>query len=127
LSAVPSSCSKVILIVEDEEDTRELLKEILQERGFPVATAGDGVAALEFLAASQAVCLVLLDLVMPRLDGFGVIEALGGDPKLARIPVCITTSSPEAAPKGFPLLPKPVDLLRLFAVIETYCGPGAPS
>ena len=127
MSATPVTCPSVILIVEDEEDTRELLKEILEDRGFQVATAVDGVAALEFLAAGKAVCMVLLDLVMPRLNGFRVIEALSADPALARIPVCITTSSPESAPPGFPLLRKPVDISRLFAIVESYCGPGAPT
>ncbi|MEO7034704.1 MAG: response regulator [Polyangiaceae bacterium] len=114
-------CSGVVVLVEDDEDTRELLRVVLERRGYRVATAADGVEGLDLLRATSAVCFVLLDLFMPRMDGFGVLRAIASDPKLADLPLCLSTSAPDAAPKGVACLPKPIDLARLFAMIDLHC------
>jgi CheY-like chemotaxis protein len=75
------------VIVEDEVDARELLQEVLEGSGYRVATAQDGVEALDIFRAQQ-VCFVVLDLFMPRLDGFEVLKALAGDPTLAKVHPC---------------------------------------
>ena len=64
---------KRILIVEDEPDIQELLRAYLEDAGYQTAVAGDGVAALELFGA-QPFDLVLLDLMLPKIDGFGVCE-----------------------------------------------------
>lgn len=114
-------CLGIIVIVEDDEDTRELLKTVLQRRGYDVATAADGLDGLALLRASDTVCFVLLDLFMPRMDGFGLLREMMNEPKLAGLPVCLSTSAPDAAPKGVACLPKPIDLSRLFAMIDLHC------
>jgi CheY-like chemotaxis protein len=120
MTAIP--CSGVVVVVEDDEDTRELLKTVLQRRGYEVATAADGLDGLDLLRRTDAVCFVLVDLFMPRMDGFGLLRAMVNDPKLSRFPVCLSTSAPNAAPDGVACLPKPIDLARLFALIEVHCA-----
>jgi two-component system chemotaxis sensor kinase CheA len=117
-------CDRLVVVVEDEEDSRALLQEILEGRGYRVVTASDGVEALEVLRRAGHVCLVILDLLMPRLDGFGVLEALAKDPRLAALRVCIATSMPDRAPPGIECLPKPVDMDRLFHVVARSCDAG---
>jgi len=120
MTAVP--CSGVVVVVEDDEDTRELLKTVLQRRGYRVATAADGLDGLDLLRTTDAVCFVLVDLFMPRMDGFGLLRAMVSDPRLAQFPVCLSTSAPDAAPLGVACLPKPIDLARLFAMIDSHCA-----
>ena len=116
------ACLGVVVVVEDDEDTRELLQTVLQRRGYRVATAADGLDALALLRATSAVCFVLLDLFMPRMDGFGLLREMHDDPKLSRLPVCLSTSAPHAAPPGVACLSKPIDLLGLFAMIDSHCA-----
>lgn len=114
-------CSGVVLLVEDDDDTRELLAMVLQRRGYRVARAQDGVEAMDLLGRTEAVCFVLVDLFMPRMDGFAVLGAMKADPRLANLPVCVSTSAPALAPDGVACLPKPVDLDALFSMIERHC------
>lgn len=80
-----------ILVVDDSLTTRTLEKSILEAHGYQVAIAVDGVEALTYLR-SGPVGLVITDLEMPRLDGFGLLEEMKRDPRLATIPVIIVTS-----------------------------------
>ena len=90
---LPASGETEILIVEDDRDTRELLQRTLEREGWKVITATDGVNAIELLASGARVPdLVLLDLMMPRLDGFGVLDAIRKNPLWASIPVVILTA-----------------------------------
>lgn len=90
---LPASSETEILIVEDDRDTRELLQRTLEREGWKVLTATDGVNAIELLAgATRVPDLVLLDLMMPRLDGFGVLDAIRKNPLWASIPVVILTA-----------------------------------
>jgi CheY-like chemotaxis protein len=115
-------CLGVVIVVEDDEDTRELLRTVLQRRGYEVATAADGLDGLDLLRATNGVCFVLVDLFMPRMDGFGLLRAMVSDPKLSQVPVCLSTSAPDSAPQGVACLPKPIDLPSLFAMIELHCA-----
>jgi CheY-like chemotaxis protein len=116
-----ASCDGVVVIVEDEVDARELLQEVIESHGYRVATAQDGVEALDIFRAEN-VCFVVLDLFMPRLDGFGVLKALAGDPALAKLPVCVTPSAPDRVPADVRCLPKPVDLDRLLSLVDQHCA-----
>jgi two-component system, chemotaxis family, sensor kinase CheA len=112
----------LVVVIEDDEDTRELLQTVLQRRGYRVATAADGLDGLDLLRKTDAICFVLVDLFMPRLDGVGLLRAMVDDPKLSRFPVCLSTSAPDSAPRGVACLPKPIDLPSLFAMIELHCA-----
>jgi two-component system chemotaxis sensor kinase CheA len=80
-----------ILVVDDALTVRELQRSILERAGYDVRTADDGVDALARLA-EQAGDLVLTDIEMPRMDGFGLVEAIRAQPSLNTIPVVILTS-----------------------------------
>ncbi|HEU4384156.1 MAG TPA: response regulator [Anaeromyxobacteraceae bacterium] len=80
-----------ILVVDDDEDFRETLAEVLAEAGYPVQQAGDGEAALKKVA-EEAPGIVLLDLKMPVLDGWGVMERMRADPRSAAVPILILSA-----------------------------------
>jgi len=80
-----------ILVVDDDDDFREALCEVLSEAGYPVAQAGDGEQALARVA-EETPGIILLDLKMPGLDGWGVMERLRADPKATGIPILILSA-----------------------------------
>jgi CheY-like chemotaxis protein len=111
-----------ILIVDDDQDIREILSLVLAAQGHEVTTAVDGVAAIEQLHNGRP-ALILLDMMMPRLDGEGFLKAMRGDPNTTDIPVVILTGHPQARQKAAELgtlgcLVKPVELIELLHVVE---------
>ncbi len=84
-----------ILIVDDSRVTRELIKVYLIARDVLLQEAADGAEALRMIRLEPP-DLVLADLRMPRLDGFGLCEALQADPRLRKVPVLILTSNRDA-------------------------------
>jgi DNA-binding response OmpR family regulator len=82
---------KKILVVEDDADLVELLSFNLKSSGFAVGTAADGAEALK-KARAQMPDLILLDLMLPELDGFAVCEILRRDPATAQIPIIMLTA-----------------------------------
>lgn len=83
--------TRTILTVDDSPSMRMLLRSALTERGYAVAEAEDGVAALEWLDGN-APHLVITDINMPRLDGFGLIEAMRGRPRFRDMPILVLTT-----------------------------------
>ena len=106
-----------VLVVEDDPSVRGLLQTLLKAEGYEVATAADGLAALEAASAAPP-ALVLLDLVMPDLGGARVIEQLREDPALAGIPVIVVTGKEEAVPAMKDLLGDDNVVLKPFGVGE---------
>ena len=90
---------KRILIVEDEPDIQELLRAYLEDAGYQTAVAGDGVAALA-LFGGQTFDLVLLDLMLPKIDGFGVCELIR---QQSQVPILMLTAldGEESQLRGF--------------------------
>jgi two-component system chemotaxis sensor kinase CheA len=90
-----------ILVVDDSITSRSLEKSILEAHGYRVRVAVDGLEALELLRVEKA-DLIITDIQMPRLDGFGLVEALKGDEALNNIPVIIVSSleTPEDQERG---------------------------
>ncbi|MGH9884132.1 MAG: hybrid sensor histidine kinase/response regulator [bacterium] len=112
--------ARSILIVDDDQDIRDSLRDAFEEIGYVVSTAKDGRDALDQLRqTARPPAVVILDLVMPVLDGWRVFDAMQDDPALARIPVVVSTSNPRNAPPGAVVMPKPVKLERL---IELVCN-----
>jgi two-component system, chemotaxis family, sensor kinase CheA len=98
--------ARTILVVDDSVTTRTLEKGILQAHGYKVRVAVDGLAGLETLReALGEIDLVIADVEMPRLDGFGLLSAIRNDPALANIPVIMMTSrdSPDDVRRGLDL------------------------
>lgn len=80
-----------ILVVDDDADFREALCEVLVEAGYPVEQAGDGAQALAKVA-EEVPGIILLDLKMPGIDGWGVMERLRADPRAAGVPILILSA-----------------------------------
>jgi signal transduction histidine kinase/DNA-binding response OmpR family regulator len=87
----PSGGEAPVLVVDDEADARALVRDILRSAGYRVVEAADGRQALDAIAAERP-ALVVLDLMMPELDGFAVLERLGADPTLRELPVVVLTA-----------------------------------
>lgn len=82
---------KRILVVEDHEDNRQILRDLLGSAGFEMLEAGDGESALRVAAAEQP-DLILMDVQLPILDGYEATRRLKADPRLKAIPIIVVTS-----------------------------------
>jgi CheY-like chemotaxis protein len=83
---------KRILVVDDKMTSRELIRTVLENSGYAVSEAGDGVEAVRMAQQVQP-DLILLDLQMPTLDGFGALEQLRGNPCFADLPIVAVTAN----------------------------------
>ncbi|MGH7570697.1 MAG: response regulator [Gemmatimonadota bacterium] len=138
MSEVQDGASRrTILVVEDEPDLRSLLDRQLDRAGYRVVLAEDGLEGLE-AAWREAVDLVLLDLMLPLLDGLEVARRLKRDPRTSRLPVIMLTAKGEPVDRivGLELeaddyITKPFNLrellLRIAAVLRRASGQDAPS
>jgi CheY-like chemotaxis protein len=84
--------NKLVLIADDDADVRRILRATIEGAGMSAAEAANGREALERLAAGPRPALLLLDLMMPEVDGFGTLDAIRSDPDLADLPVVILTA-----------------------------------
>ena len=91
--------TKTVLLVEDDADVRDSLQDILEDEGFDVIPAANGKQAIDFLTLNEpaGADLVILDLLMPMVSGWEVLERMTGDAKLSDIPVLVLSAA--AAPK----------------------------
>jgi CheY-like chemotaxis protein len=121
-----------VLIVEDDPDVREMLAALLVSEGFHAVAAEDGLEALHLLRAvrhraPQIPCLILLDLMMPRLSGNEFRRAQLGDPTVASVPVAVMSGAVDLEQRAQALgavatLAKPIDCERLLKVVRRYCA-----
>jgi len=103
------------------------LQEAFEEEGYTAVTACDGREALERLAdRERRPDVVVLDLVLPILDGNRVYAAMQADPQLSSIPVVASTASPAGAPSGVVVVPKPLKLERLLETVAGLCPAEPP-
>jgi CheY-like chemotaxis protein len=112
-----------ILVVEDEVHARETLRDVLEDEGYEVMLARDGHEAMEQLAVRPP-ALVILDLLMPGMNGTSLYDEMQRSPLLAKIPVLVTTSDPTRAPHGVPTLEKPLRIDKLLALVALAAGRG---
>jgi CheY-like chemotaxis protein len=112
-----------VLLVEDEGDLRDMMRDALEMNGYSVIAAEEGQAALDAFDRVEHVCLVLLDLLMPGMNGWDFLAKMRARPDLARVPVVVHTSAPDQAPEGVTsVLRKPLDLARLLSVVRQHCA-----
>jgi CheY-like chemotaxis protein len=114
-----------ILVVEDDLDIRETVTEILREEGYEVDAVGDGLEALDYLRTQPAPRLVLLDLMMPGMNGEDLVRVLRGSPSLAGIPVAVVSAARDLEEraekmKAVAFLQKPITLAGLLALVEAH-------
>lgn len=113
----------LVLVVDDEASAREIVSRFLEREGFRVRTVGDGESGL-VLARKLRPCAILLDVMMPRMDGWAVLTALKADPALSGIPVIMVSNVNERS-LGFSLgaadyLTKPVEWSRLRETLDGF-------
>jgi CheY-like chemotaxis protein len=120
--------SRIVLVVEDDVDVRDALGEALQDSGYVAYAASNGREALAWLrTGAPSPCLILLDIMMPVMDGLQFRAVQQQDPALAHIPVVVLsahTSAPELARQMGALgyLKKPIELDMLLSTVCAACN-----
>ena len=120
-----------VLVVDDDADIRETILVILHRHGYAADVASDGVEALDRLHAGGALpSLILLDLMMPRMNGEEFRAAQLADPRLAKVPVVVLSGArgvDELSRRiGVEVLAKPFELSTLLEIVKRYCVPKRP-
>lgn len=121
-----------ILVIEDDNAIRAFLIEILEEEGYQAVGYSDGYAALQYLKSNQQPQLIVLDLMMPRMNGWQFRQAQLADPAIAKIPVVVLSARADLVQqhndlKANSYLPKPIDYDQLLSLVQRYCqAPIAP-
>ena len=114
---------KVVLLVEDDPDIRDIVQDVLEAEGYDVVPASHGKQALEFLhdvRNSTLPDLVILDMMMPLVDGRHVLEAIRSDQNLSSVPVVVMSAITHEKPAGAAaFLRKPFSLDTLFDAVHT--------
>ena len=122
-----TAAAKHVLIVEDDQFILESLEELLADEGYRVTTAANGQLALDALRTMVVLPnLILLDLMMPVLDGIGFRREQQADPRLAKIPVVLLSADGQIESKKVGLnlehaVKKPVDIETIFETVRRYC------
>lgn len=111
-----------VLVVEDDQDIRESLQAVLEDAGYATEAAANGRDALERIAEHRP-SVIILDLMMPVMNGYEFLARATTDPTLAGIPIIIATAVPELPPLTSPVvarLKKPLDLGLLLGTVDRY-------
>jgi CheY-like chemotaxis protein len=113
---------KTIVLVEDDEGIRETMAALLEDEGFAVAQAANGAEGLARLRAVADPCLVLLDLWMPVMNGWQMLEKLQADDGLRRVPVVVISAAGDIPPPegAAAFLRKPIRLEVLLDNVERH-------
>jgi CheY-like chemotaxis protein len=116
----------LVLVVDDHEDTRDLIKFVLEKQGYRIVEAEDGEVAIE-RGTHEHPDIVLMDLALPKIDGLGVMEQLRGRADLKDMPILFISAHAEKtyreqalAAGGDEYLIKPLDLDQLLRVLDRY-------
>lgn len=117
---------KCVLIVDDDDEFRSVLMELLQAFGYHVVCAENGQVALDLLRRGLRPCLILLDLMMPKMNGWEFLDFQRQEPALAHIPVAVLSGVDRLEAKAdslrvSTLLRKPVELDTLLEVVARNC------
>jgi CheY-like chemotaxis protein len=113
--------SKFVLTVDDDPDLLEVTSFVIEQEGVAVETARNGEEALALLRAGKRPSLVLLDLMMPVMNGWEFLNEVAKDPPLRQIPIVVLTAAKHLQVAGaVEVLSKPMDLAALLRVVERY-------
>ena len=113
-----------ILVVEDEDESRQVLMQILQLEGFNAVGASNGVEAMDYLHTSDLPCLIILDLLMPVMNGRQFRNALLQVAELAKIPVVVVSALDSSAVSDLGVVRafrKPLDIDALVRIVRENC------
>jgi CheY-like chemotaxis protein len=116
----------LVMVIEDDEGIRAALAQALIEEGYLVITAENGRQGLDLLRTGPLPGLILLDLMMPVMDGRAFLEVRAGEPRLADVPVVVVTADTRATHHSNSLdaqaiLAKPLSLQTLLETVATFC------
>jgi CheY-like chemotaxis protein len=123
--STPPALHCPVLIVEDDADLREMMAQLLTLEGFRAETAANGRDALDYLEKGAHPDVILLDLMMPVMDGWEFRRRQSQNPALARVPVVVLSAldqSRAADIDGAAFLKKPLDFDRLLSLVRHYCN-----
>jgi CheY-like chemotaxis protein len=112
---------RTILLVDDDEEAIDLLENLLVTHGYAVATAHDGQQALDYLRDNPHPCLILLDLMMPRMSGWEFLERKAHNSKLAALPVVIISGTEANTPANLDSIRKPWNIENLLNLVRKRC------
>ena len=118
-----AATAKTVLLVEDDYDVRDTLQDLLESEGFDVIPAANGKQAIDFLryAKPGGDFVVVLDLMMPMVSGWEVLELLTHDSRLARIPVIVLSAlATERPPRAQEFVRKPFTMQTLVTSIRNW-------
>jgi CheY-like chemotaxis protein len=116
---------KVVLVVDDEQGMLDLMRFVLEGEGFEVETARNGVEALQRLRTGMRPALVLLDMMMPVMSGWELLDEVARLPSLELPPIVVLTAAGSAAvPGAAAVLRKPYELETLLETVDRYTGGG---
>lgn len=121
--------TSTILLAEDDLEIRDAVQELLEEKGYDVIPARTGRQALDFLSLDprSPPDLVILDLMMPIVTGWQVLEMIQHDPALSKVPVVIVTATAQDRPTGAAaFLRKPFQIEVLLETIQRLDGANRP-
>jgi CheY-like chemotaxis protein len=108
-----------VLLIEDDDETREAMRRLLVDAGFRVVASDEGRKAIEIAGATRP-CVVVLDLVTGGMDGWEFLERRSREPALSEVPVVIVTGSSGAPPQGASaVFRKPVDPRALVRAVRS--------
>ena len=113
-----------VLIVEDDADLRDMMAQLLTLEGFNAATVANGREALEYLRNVARPDVILLDLMMPVMDGWEFRRRQQADPAMSDVPVIVLSALDQARAADVnanAFLKKPLDFDRLLALVRAYC------
>ena len=121
---------KTVLVVEDNDDLRELFVEALDREGYSAIGAENGAKALDILKGMQhEPCLVLLDMMMPVMDGATFVRTLHESHRLAALPIVLVSAEsikPGKVGGVRGVVKKPVEMSVLHALVRDFCGNPKP-
>lgn len=119
-----STPCKGILVVEDDADIRFALEQILELEGYRVFSAANGHEGMQLLQTSERPCLILLDLMMPLMNGWQFMEVQRIDTRISTIPTIVVSAAGDCVQRttanGY--LKKPIDISSLLETVRLYCG-----
>ena len=123
------SSTAQILIVEDDDDLREVVRDLLRDLGYKVATAGNGRDALQYLRANRPPGLIVLDVMMPVMDGVEFCRRRLRDPALRSIPIFLFTARGQsiANVSAVRVLRKPLVVSEFIDAVRSVMEPAATS
>jgi CheY-like chemotaxis protein len=111
----------VVIVADDEEASRATTEDLLQDAGYLVLAARNGTEALSRMRGITGPAVAIVDLVMPGMDGFDLINSITKDPELKRIPIIVVTGQIREPVGAARVLRKPLNVNHLLEAVKELC------